>query len=263
MKSTNTSTSFLLCLFIVLFAVLVNSTNVGIPIPLPPCDSSNHSNACVWDSVNKNSDTVRLVLIDVVGSVLDKNLLDLVAKVQLLGINVFAKIKVGQAQRSLIDVKADIDLALKLYHIDGVFFDEVPLVCSPYFDDLYAHVKLKLGGLVILNVGVNVPECFALVSDVLVLFDSTYTDYLKYKPSPWCKKYPPSTFWHVIRGCPPEKQRSALIQAIKNRAGFIYLTADVDLDLSGKGPLLDLDLTLLVRLLRLLNLDLLLDLKLL
>jgi hypothetical protein len=255
----------MLCLFIVLFAVLVNSTKVGIPFPLPPC-GTNATSVCIWDSVHRNSDTVGIIVISVVGSVLDQNLLDLVVKAQLLGINVFAKIKTGQAKRSLIDVKADIDLCLNLYKVDGILFDEIPTVCTckDYFTDLYAYVKVKLGGLVILNIGVNVPECFALFADVLVLFDSTYTDYVNYVPRGWCKKYPASSFWHVIRGCPPEQQRSALIKAIKNRAGFVYLTANVDLNLDlGSGHLLSLDLTLLVRLLRLLNLDLLLDLKLL
>jgi hypothetical protein len=265
MKSNNNNNSInlMLCLFIVLFAVLVNSTQLGIPYPLPPC-GENSTNACVWDSVNKNSDTVRIIVISAVGSVLDQSLLDLVVKAQLLGINVFAKIKTGQSKRALIDVKADIDLYLNLYKVDGIFFDEIPTVCTckDYYTDLYAYVRVKLGGLVILNIGVNVPECFALFADILVLFDSTYTDYVNYVPSPWCKKYPASSFWHVIRGCPPAQQRSALVKAIKNRAGFIYLTADVNVNL-GSGHLLSLDLTLLVRLLRLLNLDLLLDLKLL
>jgi hypothetical protein len=213
--------------------------------------------------VNKNSDTVKIIVISVTGSVLDKNLLDLVVKAQVLGIQVFAKVKTGFAKRVLVDIKAEIDLCLNLYKVDGIFFDEIPTDCSckNYFTDLYAYVKVKLGGLVILNVGVNVPECFGLFADILVVFDSLYADYLNFVPAPWCAKYPASTFWHVIRGCPVEQQRAALIRAIKNKVGFVYITADVDVNL-GSGNLLSLDLTLLVRLLKLLNLDLLLNLKL-
>jgi hypothetical protein len=263
MKSNNNSTSLIVALFIVLFAVLVNSTKLGIPYPLPPCDGTT-TDACVWETVNKNAETVRIVVISPLGSVLDQNLLNVVVKAQLLGITVLVKVQTGQAKRSLIDVKADIDLYLNLYKVDGIFFDEIPTVCSckNYYTDLYAYVKVKIGGLVILNVGVAVPECFALFADVLVLFDSTYADYVNYVPSSWCSKYPASSFWHVIRGCPPEQQRSALVKAIKNKVGFVYITADVDVNL-GPGHLLSVDLTLLVRLLKLLNLDLLLDLKLL
>jgi hypothetical protein len=260
MKSNN-SASKILVVFIVLFAVLANATKLGIPFPLPPCNGT-ATDACVWESVNKNADTVRIVVISpLIGAILDQNLLDVVVKAQLLGITVLAKVQTGQAQRALIDVKADIDLFLNLYHVDGIFFDEIPTVCScqPYYTDLYAYVKVKIGGLVILNIGVAVPECFALFADVLVLFDSTYDEYLNYVPSRWCRKYPASSFWHVIRGCPPQQQRSALVKAINNRVGFVYITADVDVNLSGTGPLLTIDLTLIVRLLKLLNLDLLLD----
>jgi hypothetical protein len=262
MKSNN-SARLLITLFIVLFAVLVNSTKLGIPFPLPPCNGT-ATDACVWDSVDKNSDVVKIVIISpILGSGVDKNLLDLVVKVQALGISVFAKIQTGLAKRSLVDIKAEIDACVNLYKVDGIFFDEIPTVCTVknYFTDLYAYVKVKLGGLVILNVKVNVPECFGLFADILVLFDSTYADYLNYVPSPWCSKYPASTFWHVIRGCPPEQQRSALVKAIKNKAGFVYITADVDVNL-GPGHLLSVDLTLLVKLLKLLNLDVLLNLKL-
>jgi hypothetical protein len=259
MKSNN-SASLLLALFIVLFAVIINATNVAIPYPLPPCNGTS-TDACVWETVNKNADTVRIVVISPLGKILDQNLLDVVVKAQLLGITVLVKVQTGQGKRALIDVKADIDLYLNLYKIDGVFFDQIPTACTVkrYYSDLYAYVKVKLGGLVILNVGLTVPECFTLFADVLVLFDSTYTDYLSYVPPKWCAKYPHSSFWHVIRGCPPQNQRNALLKAIKNKVGFIYITADVNVDLSGNGPLLTLDLTILVRLLRLLNLDFLLD----
>ena len=264
MKSI-TSLSLILTFFFVFFAVLVNSTHLGIPFPLPACNGT-ATDACVWDTVNANSDVVKIVIISpVLGSVVDKNLLDLVVKVQALGISVFAKVQTGQAKRALVEVKAEIDACVKLYGVDGIFFDEIPTVCTckNYFSDLYAYVKAKIGGLVVLNVKVNVPECFGLFADILVLFDSTYAEYQNYVPSPWCAKYPASTFWHVIRACPPEQQRSALVKAIKNKAGFVFVTADVDVDVNlGSGQLLSVHLTLLVKLLKLLNLDVLLNLKL-
>jgi len=265
MKSFNSITFF--SLFLVLCAVLVNSTMIGIPYPLPPCSSTNSTNQpCIWETVNKNSIVVKIVVISpLLGSVVDKDLLDLVVKAQLLGISVFAKIQTNLGKRALIDVKADIDLCLNLYGIDGIFFDEIPTDCScqPYFAELYAYVKVKVAGLVVLNVKANVPECFGLFADILVVVDLTLTDYLNYVPLPWFKKYPTSTFWHVIRGCPPEQQRAALVKATKLGAGLVYITADVDVDLNlGSGDLLTLHLDLLVRLLKLLNLDLFLNLKL-
>ena len=264
MKSVASISFF--ALLLVLCAVLVNSTKLGIPYPLPVCTETNTNETCVWETVNKNSDVIKIIVISPgPGSTADKSLLDLVAKVQVLGISVFARIDTDLGKVPLVDIKAKINLFKTLYHIDGVFFDQVLTDCScqPYFSDLYAHVKAQIGGLVVLNVKVNVPVCFADFADILVVFDSVYTDYLKYVPIDWMKSYPASTFWHVVRGCAPAQQRSALLRAIKNKAGFIYITADVDVDLNlGNGHLLDLDLTLLVRLLRILGIDLFLDIKL-
>jgi hypothetical protein len=257
--NTHSASLFFLIAFIALFSQ-VNATKIGVPnMPSP-----NATSEAVWETVNKNSDQVKILVVNLdvsLGAVVDKALLDVIVKAQLLGINVFAKIKTGLGKRSLVDVKAEIDLCLNLYKVDGIFFDEVPSLCSykKYYSDLYAYVKLKLGGLVVLNVKVDVPVCFSLFADVLVVFDGLLADYNNYVPSKWYSDYPASTFWHIIRGCPADQQRSAIVKAIKNKAGFVYVTANVDLDVLG-NDLLSLNLNLVIRLLRLLSLTLKLDL---
>ena len=262
MKSFNSITFF--ALFLVLCAAFVNATSlIGVPIPLQPCSKTNStSQPCFLDTLGKNSVYVKVILINPVGSVLDQDLLDLVVKAQVLGIQVFARVDVDFGKRSLVDVKAFIDLCVNLYKIDGIFFDSVPTDCScqTYFSDLYAYVRVKVAGLVALNVKVNVPECFALFADILVVVDLPLNEYLNYVPLPWFKKYPASTFWHVVRSCPPEQQKTVLIKANVLGAGLVYVTADVDLSL-GSGNLLTVNLDLLVRLCKLLNLDLFLKLK--
>jgi hypothetical protein len=262
MKSVSSVSLF--ALFLVFFAVFVNCTNVGIPDPLPVCSGNN--DPCIWETVTKNHDIIKIVVISPgLGSIVDQGLLDLVIKAQLLGISVFARIETDLGKRALLDVKADIDLFINLYKIDGIFFDVIPTDCScqGYFTDLYAYVKVKIGGLVVLNAKVNVPECFGLFADILVVFDAAYVDYLHYVPLPWFAKYPASTFWHVIRACPPAQQRTALLKAIKNKVGTLLITdLDVDVKIGDSGNLLNLNLDLLVRLLHLLNLDLFLNLKL-
>lgn len=263
MKSLSSIT--LLALFVLCTLFFVNATKLGIPYSLPVCTDSDNS-PCIWETVNKNSDVIKIIVITPgTGSEVDKTLLDLVVKAQLLGISVYARIDTNLGKAPLVDIKARINLCHTLYKIDGIFFDLVPTDCScePYFKELYAHVKAQIGGLVVLNVKVNVPVCFAGFADILVVFDSVYSDYLKYVPEAWFADYPVSTFWHVIRGCAPAQQRNALLKAIKNRAGFIFLSADVDVNL-GDGQLIDLDLTLklVIRLLRILGVDLFLDLNL-
>jgi len=244
--------SFSVCLaalFILLCVALGNSTKLALPDSLPLCDGTND---CLWDFVTINAKLVKIVTItvDVSVSTADQSLLDVVVKARAAGILVFAKIKTGHGNRNLVDVKAEIDLCFKLYKVDGFVFDEVPTECScqTYYSDLYAYVKVNVAGLVVLNVGVNVPECFALFGDILVVFDSSYDDYLKFVPLPWYGKYSASTFWHNVHSCPKLLQRSALSLAIKLNAGFCYVTDKA----AGVVPQL-LDLKLLCNLLDLLT----------
>jgi len=243
----------LIALFFLLFAFFANSTKLAIPCPLAPCGST--SSPCVWDTVLQNSDLIKITVVsNLLGSVLDQNLLDVIVKAKIAGVSVFAHINTDLGRRSIVDVKAEIDLVVSLYHVDGIFFDQVPSDCScqGYFSDLYAYVKLNLAGVVILNVGVNVPECFGIFADILVVFDGPYDIYKTYVPAPWYSKVPASSFWHIVKGCPKESQRDALLKAIQYKAGFAYITANVDLDnlnISLSVELLDLS-----RLLRLLYL---------
>jgi len=237
----------LAALFILLCVSLGNSTKIALPHPLQPCDGTDD---CLWDFVNINGKIVKIVTISlsVNVSTADENLLEAVVKARAAGILVFAKIKTNFGKRSVVDIKAEIDLCVNLYHVDGIVFDEVPkeCTCQAYYSDLYAYVKVNIAGLVVLNVGVNVPECFALFADILVVFDSSYDDYLKFVPLPWYGKYPASTFWHNIHSCPKLLQRAALSLAIKLNAGFCYVTdkaygiAPSLLDLQLQAKLLDL-----------------------
>jgi len=242
----------LAALFILLCVALGSSTKLALPHPLGPCEGIDN---CLWDYVTINAKVFKLVTIsvDVSVSTVNQPLLDAIIKAKLAGVLVFAKIKTGFGNRSLVDVKVEIDLCVNLYKVDGIVFDEVPKVCSckAYYSDLYAYVKLNIAGLVVLNVGVHVPECFGLFADILVVFDSSYDDYLKFVPLPWYSK-PGCTFWHNVHSCPKLFHRAALSLAIKLNAGFCYVTDKPQ----GVPPTHLLDLELLVRLLGLLSINL-------
>jgi len=242
----------LAALFILLCVALGNSLKIGILPSLPLCVGSND---CLWETVTTNNQVIKIVTITLSlnVSIADETLLAAIVEARAAGIIVLARINTGHGKRPLADVQLDVDLCVKLYKVDGVVFDEVPSVCTckPYYSQLYSYVKLNVAGLVVLNVGVNVPECFGSFADILVVFDSSYDDYLKYVPLPWYAKYPASTFWHNVHSCPPLSIKAALNLAIKLNVGFCYVTDKVH----GIVPSL-LDLVLQVRLLDLLNLNL-------
>jgi len=238
----------LVALFILLCVALGNSTKIACPHPLPPCSGSND---CLWDFVTLNGKAIKIVTISIsLNATLDQVLFDAIVKARAAGILVFARITTGFAKISVALIKEQIDLCVKLYKVDGFVFDEIPKDCScqPYYSELYAYVKAKVAGLVVLNVGAHVPDCFALFADILVVFDSSYTDYLKFVPLPWYAKHPASTFWHIIHSCPTLLQKSVLSLAIKLNAGFCYVTDKA----YGVGPVLS-DLDLQVKLLNLLT----------
>jgi len=242
----------LVALFILLCVALGNSTTkIACPHPLPPCEEG--SNDCLWDFVTSNGKAVKIVTINpaltINASIVDDILLAAIVKAKEVGIFVFAKIDTNFGLISIVDVKALIDLYVKLYKVDGFVFDRIPKDCScqPYYSELYTYVKLNVAGLVVLNVGAHVPECFALFADILVVFDSSYTDYTKFVPLPWYAKHPASTFWHNIHSCPQLLLKAALSLAVKHNAGFCYVTS------KPLGAVLDiLDLQLQVKLLNLL-----------
>ena len=97
---------------------------------------------------------------------------------------------------------AEVDKYYSWYQVDGIFFDEVSDSCSTssYYAELYNHVHTYTSALVILNPGTNVPECFASVGDVLVVFESPYKTYKKYTPNSWYANYPSTRFWHIVYG---------------------------------------------------------------
>jgi len=244
----------LVALFILLCLAQINSTRLGLPLPLAPCTGADD---CLWDLVKTNSDLIQaVVMVDLnigAGSTVNQVLLDAVVNAQLAGVRVFAQVKTGYGKRSLPDVKAEVDLYVNLYKVNGIFFEEIPTecTCKKYYTDLYTHVKLNIAGLVVLNVGVNVPECFGLFADILVVFDSSYAEYVKFVPLPWYKKYPPSTFWHSVHECSREEQRSALWLATRLGVGLFHVTEGP----KGSEEIQLLDVLLLVRLLDLLTLS--------
>jgi len=252
----------IIIVFIIFFSgARVNAINLGLPFPLDLCPEG--SGPCIWDILHLNLDVVKIVLVIPPLDIIDTNFVNQIAKSRAAGLSVFGIIKTNLGKRSIIDIKADIDVYLNLYKVVGVLFDEIPLDCSysDYYKELYAYVHVNVSGLVILNVNVDVPLCFGILGDILKVFDSSLADYKNFIPAPWMLKYPPNKFWHIVSGVSRKQQRSTIIRSIKKNAGFLYLNADLDVEILGKRHLLSLDLDLLLqlRLLRILDLGVLID----
>jgi len=167
----------------------------------------------------------------VVGSVVDQLLLDAVVKAQLLGISVFGVVRTDLTNRSIIDVKAEIDLYVNLYKVDGIFFDEAWVGdCNlyNYYSSLYQYVKSKGGkATVVINPGTTIPECYMTATDIVMNGETDYQNYQNWRGAGWESKYPANRFWHVVHTAPAWALSSLATLTRKNNAGWIYITTEV------------------------------------
>jgi hypothetical protein len=137
--------------------------------------------------------------------------------------------------RAIASVQADIDKYYSWYpQIDGIFIDEADNTScnieSSYYLPLYNYIKSKsANATVVLNPGTSTLECYVNASDILITFESTYTQYSGSWSSShsWETKYPASRFWHLVHGTSSAQMASALSLSQQRNAGWIYVTDDV------------------------------------
>ena len=76
--------------------------------------------------------------------------------------------------------------------MNGIFFDEATVACEDlgYYRELHDYVKAKGGtALVVLNPGITTRECFMAAADIVVTFEHSYDEYVKWKPGRWESAY--------------------------------------------------------------------------
>lgn len=97
--------------------------------------------------------------------------LDVVGDLQDEDIEVVGYVSTAYAGRSLNDIEQEIDNYNEWYGVDGIFFDEVSPSAQSYYEDLYEHTKAE-DGVVILNPGASVPESYADVADIVIVYEN-------------------------------------------------------------------------------------------
>ncbi|MCU1353299.1 MAG: hypothetical protein JWM05_2508, partial [Acidimicrobiales bacterium] len=150
------------------------------------------------------------------------------------GLAVVGYVYADYGARSLATVKADIARFYALYRIDGIFIDLTESSCTrvaSYYVPLYQYAK-SFGAsaghtsTVVINPGVQVPECFTTASDVIVNFEGFYADYVaSYSAPAWVARYSPRRFWHIVHDA---TQVSQAVEAVRlgqlRRAGRMFVT---------------------------------------
>jgi hypothetical protein len=165
-----------------------------------------------------------------VGASLDSAFVQRTSAAQAAGIKVIGYVTTDYAARSLAAVKSEIDQYATWYGVNGYFLDQSAPTCTDaaYYQSLYDYIKqADLNLTVVLDPGINVPECYAAASDVLVTFQDTLDNYESFRPSAWQNDYPRSHFWHLVYGAPSLSDMNHAFDLAQDRAvGFLYVTDD-------------------------------------
>jgi hypothetical protein len=127
--------------------------------------------------------------------------------------------------RAPATVEAQIRHAERTYHPDGIFVDNVP--AGPerlaYFRHLARYIRSQPGGLVVLN-GAASPGYLPL-ADVMVDFEGSYADYLRWRAPAWTRGQPARRFAQIVHSVPGRAAaRTAAAHARRANAGYVLIT---------------------------------------
>lgn len=136
--------------------------------------------------------------------------------------------------------QADVTADTNKYHADyrnpptydmaGIFFDEVSTSSDTTITDYYSQAAATVTGLpswgtVLFNPGTNAPEIYADMSDILVVFENSYSSWLAYTPDPYLADRDSSEFAMIVHGVSTIAEMQVAIDLALNRnIGHVFVT---------------------------------------
>jgi hypothetical protein len=150
-----------------------------------------------------------------------------VTKLNSLGATPCGYVYSSYGARSAAAIKADIDTYYSWYGIKTIFIDEVSTSTAylSYYADLYNYIKTR-SGKVIINPGTVPNEAYMGVSDIAIIFESSYASYGSWSSPAWATKYDPSKIAHLVYGCTSANLSNAVALSKSRGAGYLYITDD-------------------------------------
>lgn len=148
------------------------------------------------------------------------------------GVKIVGYVHSGYGKRDLSLVKADIDLYLKYFNVDGIFVDETASSKDKleYYNQIYKHIKSQPKSLqVIINPGTDLDESYIKkpVADVAVIFENEQKVWSKYHPPVYTKHYSSQHFAALIHTTANSQlMKTTLDRAANSNFGYVYITND-------------------------------------
>lgn len=162
------------------------------------------------------------------GSAKQTNYVNGIARLKAANVGVYGYVHSTYGDRSIVDVKADVDKWVSWYGpLTGIFVDEAEYRAGQgdegYYAELYAYIKDR-GMLVINNPGTGTTETYLNLADTTCIFESSVTKTLTF-PS-WGWNYPSTKFCYLAWGASVEQMRAAVDTATKNNVEYVYVTGN-------------------------------------
>ncbi|PSB56856.1 Spherulation-specific family 4 [Chamaesiphon polymorphus CCALA 037] len=156
------------------------------------------------------------------------------------GVKVIGYVPTNYANRDLQAVKADIDLYLKYFNVDGIFIDEAANQQDKldYYHQIYRYLKSSspstdsirsIAYTLIINPGTDVTEEFILqpVADTIVTFENYQSVWTKYHPPIARQKHSAQKFAALIHTTANHNlMKSTLDRVVKYKFSYVYITND-------------------------------------
>jgi hypothetical protein len=217
-------------------------TPTPTPNPTPPSTGGNGQGMSIaayygplgkwWDMMASSFPATRMVVVENTssngpGSSLNPTLLSEINQMRQAGIRAFGYVYTSFGNRSPAAVKADVDQWKALYSVTDIMFDEAWAGTSkiPFYSDIASYVHRTPGALVELNPGAPIDEAYMQFTDILSIYEGSYSQYLNFHPPSWVTKYPATRFKNYIWGVPGSSVIPGLLQkVIQNHTGYFDIT---------------------------------------
>ena len=220
--------------------VEANAVKIVVPLYLYPDDSNNY-----WESFTQSVAASKASVLAIIGvengpagSKPNSDYTKGMRKLKQNGITSIGYVYTSIGKRNLTKVFADID-AYSRWPVDtrvqGIFLDEAANKASAknlaYYQAIYNYVKTKFGtsSTVMTNPGTNADEAFfspnTKATDVGMIFESYFSDWLTYRTDSYVTKYNPNQFAMIAHTCASAANMSKAIALAKQRNfGYVYVT---------------------------------------
>jgi hypothetical protein len=190
-----------------------------------------------WERLIAAADKVPIVAIvnpaSGPGRTVDENYVEVFRKARGSKVTLIGYVHLNYAKRPIADVKSEVDRWLAFYpDIQGIFFDEQPSGAeqAPYALECFGYARKKIPkGKIVSNPGTTCAEKYVSgeTGATVCLFEH-HEGFGAYRPPKWADRYEPERFAILLyqqKG--GESMRRLLREAIRKRAGYVYVTDDV------------------------------------